>query len=190
MSVVLTSSVFLVPSVHATNELGEWYNTILVKLRLRPQQLDNLLIAKQFSNKSGHPELIQALMLQESGAETNVKTNGGCYGPMQIRVSTAMAVVNTNTELRDKHFGNIKVTTNAVINKLKTDITFSVEIVDSLLASSLEKTKDLNRVIYAYNRGERYMLTVKNPGALHYVKSVRDKIQNTTRYIITPITEK
>ena len=184
MSVALTAaSMTFIPSVHATNELGEWYNTILIKFRLRPQQLDNLLLVKQFSHKSGHPEIIQALMLQESGADIGVKSNGGCYGPLQIKASTAYSVVIKDDDIRSRYFGESSLTTKAVIAKLKSDLAFSIELADTMLAHNLERTRDLNRVIYAYNRGDKNMMTVKNPGSLPYVKSVSSRVKNLTQYI-------
>jgi len=180
---LVAAFISLTPTVNANPVSEVWYTNILDQYKLQPDQMSNLIIASQYSTRSKHPEVLQALMLQESGAHQAVKSNHGCHGILQIMTSTAINIINTVPDIREKYFGNTKITPNNVTLKLKNDVAFSVEVADALLAHAYTFTQDLNRVLYGYNRGERYMLTARSPGKLAYVSSVNVKIKSVTVHI-------
>lgn len=176
---VLSTVITIVPVAHASI-FSDFYQTLMAQFRLSPKQLDNLLLVNEHATTSGHPEVIQALMLQESGAGINTKSNGNCHGVMQIMTSTAMGIVRSNTEFRQKHFGVNSPTSNVIASKLKTDVVFSIEVADQILAGSLKRTSDLNRAVLAYNMGEKYLKYGKTPMQYVYVRDISHKIKNTT----------
>ena len=189
---ILTSSLIaafisLTPTVNADPVSDVWYSSIQNQYHLQSDQMTNLIIANQYSTRSKHPEVLQALMLQESGAHQSVKSNHGCHGILQIMTSTAISVINTVPDIREKYFGNTKVTPSNVTLKLKNDVVFSVEVADAILAHAYSFTQDLNRVLYGYNRGERYMLTAHSPGKSTYVASVNVKIKSVTVHVNSAI---
>lgn len=170
----------------------DFYPPILSKFKLSTKQLDNLLLVNQHATTSGHPAVIQALMLQETGAGINLKSTGNCHGILQIMTSTAMGIIVGNSNLRVKHFGNNTPSLKVVASKLKTDVIFSIEIADRIIAGALQKTKSIDRAVMSYNMGVKYLTYGKSPMSYVYVQQVLHKVAHTTkhlRYTISGLTE-
>jgi hypothetical protein len=162
--------------VHSeTTQINDLFETFVAKFRLTNVQVTNLKLVKE---RAKNPEALQGIMLQESGAGLNTRSSGGCHGPFQIKTSTAVGFLKGNDEVRTLYFGNSNPTPKLVASKLKNDVLFSIDVADGLYAGSLERSKDHNRALMAYNQGERRMMIERNPTRFKYVREVSAKIQN------------
>lgn len=168
------------------NTKPDLYETLVGEFRLSKVQINNLLLVKEHSK---NPEALQAIMLQESEAGQNSRSNGGCHGPFQILTSTAIAFLKRNDHIRIKYFGNSNPTPKLVVSKLKKDVLFSIDVADGLYAGSLERSKDQKRALMAYNQGERNMMTERNPMRFKYVREVSAKIKNVIRPLNTRLAQ-
>jgi hypothetical protein len=160
------------------NKTTDLYETLEGEFRLSKLQINNLLLVKE---RAKNYEALQGIMLQESEAGRNKKSNRGCHGPFQILTSTAMSFIKKDDEIRKRYFGNSNPTPKLVASKLKSNVRFSIDVADGLYAGSLERSKNHKRALMAYNQGDRNMMTERNPMRFKYVREVSAHIKNIIR---------
>lgn len=181
--VFLASSLTIVPMVWAEEGLPNIANiaeVVMEKYRFSKRQLDNLLLVNTLATKSNRPEVIQALMLKESGANDNAKSAGNCHGVLQIMTSTAQGILKNNTDLRTKYFGESTPNKAVVTKRLKTDPAFSIEVADRIVAYELDRGHSIERAVLAYNMGSVAASRQKSPTKYAYVTDVMRKVNMIT----------
>lgn len=179
IAIAITFSL-VAPIVVANTAFEEWYFSVLSKFKLQPKQLDNFVLVKQHATLSGHPELIQALMMQESTGGLNLKSNGNCHGALQIMTTTAIGILKGDPQLREMYFSDRPMNKHTVADLLKKDVVFSIMVADRIVADGIQKSKSIDRTILSYNMGIKYLTHGGSPANYKYVREVKNKMKMTS----------
>lgn len=138
---------------------------ILLPEKLTSDQMRVLNFAYKTSKEDGHkhPELLQAILLQETkaggvnsykvaGQEFGLKTNERYYGLAQIKLTAARDVLKTYPELKNKYEFHTD-TDEEIIAQLIMNDDFNIEVASKYLLIISKYSKDSNFIIAAYNKG-------------------------------------
>lgn len=144
-----------------------------------------------------HPEVLQAILLQESNGGThptligspNAHPDKRSYGVMQVTLKTARSLLERYAYLRDAYFPERPMSEVAdreiktlLLRNHRANIEIAAALFDLYLSTS---NGDVNRAIAAYNVGIGGVKRLKNPASFRYVKEVRHKIQT----VVIPFNE-
>lgn len=138
---------------------------ILIPDNLSNDQRRILNFAYKTSKEDGHkhPELLQAIILQESkaggmksykvgGQEFGLKSNERYYGVSQIKLSATRDVLKVFPELMHKHKLQTDTDEEIIAHLIMND-EFNIEIASKYLILIGRHNKDTNFIIAAYNKG-------------------------------------
>lgn len=157
----------------------------------------HLKLVHEVASEYGHPEILQAMLMQESNGGTHstlvgsphAPVNKRSYGVMQVQVATARAVLLRHTHLRDKYFPErdiTRVTDKEIRVTLLTNHRANVEIAAALFALYLHLSKgSVDRAIAAYNVGIGGVKKLRSPSKFKYVREVRQKL----KLVVKPFNE-
>lgn len=159
---------------------------ILIPDNLSNNQRRVLNFAYKTSKEDGHkhPELLQAILLQESkaggmksykvaGQEFGLKSNERYYGVAQIKLGATRDVLKAFPELTSKHKLQTDTDEEIIAHLIMND-EFNIEVASKYLTLLSRQNKDTNFVIAAYNKGAGGARSVgEDIINLDYVKKVK-----------------
>jgi hypothetical protein len=150
---------------------------------------ENLILAYKVGEEVGHPETIQALMLQETNAgraglvDNNLPPNKRSFGIMQMQPGTAKAVLNQYPELRDQYFpGYRAITDRSIITLLLTNNEACIRIAAYHYKDLMERARgNWSKAVASYNLGIGGVQRIRDVANFGYVQSVRTKLKSIVR---------
>lgn len=143
----------------------------------------NLILAYQIGSEIGHPELIQAIMLQETkGGSTSLvgskhaSVNNRSYGIMQIQPNTAKQVINNHPDIKSSYFSASSITTSSIISLLLHNDEACIRIATAHMYDLMQMTKgNWIKAIASYNLGIGGAKN-KNVNRLPYVIGIKRQL--------------
>lgn len=154
----------------------------------------NLIMVYELASSSGHPEVLQAMLLQESNGGTHptlvgspsAPANKRSYGIMQVQVATARTLFRRYEDLRKKYFADRMirdVSDDEIKTLLLQNNRANVEIAVSLFNLYLSlSNNNVDRTIAAYNVGIGAVKKLRSPSKFKYVREVRHKIKTVVKH--------
>lgn len=147
----------------------------------------------EVASEYGHPEVLQAMLMQESNGGTHPTLVGSpkapiskrSYGVMQVQVATARHLLKRYEHLRDKYFPEREI--NRVPDKeirtmLLKNHKANVEIAAVLFDLYLQISNgSVDRAIAAYNVGIGGVKKLRTPSTFKYVREVRQKLKTVVK---------
>lgn len=155
--------------------------------------LQHLTMVYEVASEYGHPEVLQAMLMQESNGGThptligspNAPLSKRSYGVMQVQVSTARSLMERYEHLRDKYFPSREVkhiSDREIRTMLLTNHKANVEIATVLFELYLHISNgNVDRAIAAYNVGIGGVKKLRSLSKFKYVKEVRQKIKTVVK---------
>lgn len=159
---------------------------ILLPEKLTSDQMRVLNFAYKTSKEDGHkhPELLQAILLQEThagalksykvaGQEFGLKTNERYYGLAQIKLGAAKDVLKAYPELKTKYDFHTDTDEEIIAHLIMSD-EFNIEVASKYLLIISKYNKNENFIIGAYNKGVGGAKSIGDDiSNLDYVKKVK-----------------
>lgn len=145
---------------------------------------DNMRKVFEIGSEIGHPETLQAILLQESNGGL-AKQGHKSYGLMQVQVVAARSILTRVPELRTQYYGDRPIS----------DISYA-ELVYLLMHNDEANIRiaahhfklyfrlvgqDWDKAVAAYNAGIGGVRKIQNPAEFRYVVEIRDKLQRVVR---------
>ncbi|MEM2159637.1 MAG: transglycosylase SLT domain-containing protein [Candidatus Nitrosotenuis sp.] len=141
------------------------------------EQLNNLSFAHKVGVRDGlwNPKILQGILLQESRATNPPIGKHSYYGVGQIKVGTAMEVLDQYPHLKTDY--GVKTRNHRdIAKKLASDPRFNIEVASKLLKNYHEEKPNDSFAIAAYNLGLGGARQRRNHDNLGYVKEVKHKM--------------
>lgn len=153
---------------------------------------ENLRIAYAVGKEIGHPETLQAILLQETGGGTsapignrNSPVGKRSYGLMQVQTVAARSVFERFPEVFEKYFPRRtykSVLDEEIIALLLTNGEANIRIAAYTLKINLRLSGgDWSRAVAAYNAGIGGVNNIPVPSEYGYVVSVKKRIDTEVR---------
>lgn len=151
----------------------------------------------EVASEYGHPEVLQAMLMQESNGGThptlvgspNAPISKRSYGVMQVQVATARHTLERYEHLRDKYFPNRdikRVSDKEIRMMLLKNHAANIEIAAVLFNLYLQISNgNVDRAIAAYNVGIGGVKKLRSPSKFKYVREVRQKL----KMVVKPFNE-
>lgn len=157
----------------------------------------HLVTVYEVASKYGHPEVMQAILMQESNGGThptligssNAPISKRSYGVMQVQVATARSMLERYDLLRDNYFPTreiARVSDKEIRLMLLQNHRANIEISAALFALYLQLSNgSVDRAIAAYNVGIGGVKRLRSPSTFKYVREVRQKL----KAVVNPFNE-
>lgn len=156
---------------------------------LHDTKTQNLILVYEVASTYGHPEVMQAMLLQESNGGThptligspNARPSKRSYGILQVQVATARSLFKRYAYLSTKYFKDrvvSEVSDREIMQLLLQDNRANAEIAVVLFDLYLQlSNNNVDRTIAAYNVGIGGVKKLRSPANFKYVREVRQKIK-------------
>lgn len=147
----------------------------------------------EVASEYGHPEVLQAMLMQESNGGThptligspNAPISQRSYGVMQVQVATARHTLKRYEHLRDKYFPSReidRVSDKEIRSMLLTNHRANIEVAAVLFDLYLQISNgSVDRAIAAYNVGIGGVKKLRSPSNFKYVREVRQKLKTVVK---------
>lgn len=168
--------------------------TIVEDLKTRVNRImtTNLKKVYQIARSFGHPETMQAILLQESGGgvanpvgNLNSPVGKRSYGIMQVQVVAARSILTRYPDIFAKYFPNRTYTTvsdEEIIAMLITNDEANIHIATQHFKLYLDLSKgDWHKAVAAYNMGIGNANKRDNHEEYPYVQDVKRRIQEVVK---------
>lgn len=153
----------------------------------------NLIMVHEVASKYGYPEVMQAMLLQESNGGThptligspNAPPNKRSYGVLQVQVATARTLLKRYSYLHDMYFPD-RAVSNVSDREIQTlllrDHRANAEMAVALFDLYLRMSNgNVDRTIAAYNVGIGGVKKLRSPSNFKYVREVRQKMKTVVK---------
>jgi hypothetical protein len=148
----------------------------------------NLRRVFQLGEPIGNPEILQAILLQESngGLSERIGNKDGLirtrsYGLMQVQVVAARSMLQRVSSLKDDYFPDREyksITDREIINLLLENDEANIKIAAHHFNLYLQLCKgDLDKAVAAYNVGIGGVKRIANPSTFAYVVAIKAKLK-------------
>lgn len=152
----------------------------------------NLAKVYKIASEVGHPETMQAILLQETGGGTshpignrNSPIGKRSYGLMQVQLIAGRSVLERNPSLVSKYFPGRQYSSildEEVISLLLSNDEANIRIASTHFKLYLALCKgDWHKAVAAYNAGIGGVRKIVNPAGFKYVVEVKAKIESKVK---------
>lgn len=186
------------PFAVAANPLAEDYNKPLVLTisdkgkSLSPIAAENLRAVYMIGAEIGHPETLQAMLLQETNGGLSERVgakhapvNKRSYGLMQVQIVAARSVLQRFTNLMEQYFPQRayrSVTDKEIVNLLLDNDEANIRIAAYHFNLYMKLSNgNWNKAVAAYNMGIGNAMKISNHGDVSYVRDIKQKLNTIVR---------
>lgn len=153
----------------------------------------HLTMVYEIGSQYGHPEVLQAMLLQESNGGTHptligspgAPPNKRSYGIMQVQIATARSILKRYNYLQVEYFPDRtvgEVSDRELKVLLLTNHRANIEIAVVLFNLYLQMSNgNVDRTIAAYNVGIGGVQKLRSPSKFKYVREVRQKLKTVVK---------
>lgn len=179
------------PSQTTTSNSGWSFSSVEAAERTSYDNSDNMKLAYAIGSEIGHPETMQALMLQESGGRSavignkNASVSKRSYGIMQVQIVAARSVMQRYPDIKERYFPDRR--SSSITNQELVDLLLSNDEANIRIAAyhfrlylSIAKG-NWDRAVAGYNMGIGNAIHLHNPSDVDYVVSVKQKLNKIVK---------
>lgn len=161
------------------------------------QKRNNLMLVHEIGSEIGHPETLQAILLQETNGGTSTLVGNPTapvrqrsYGLMQVQIGAARSILSRYPELLEKYFNGKRVThitDTEMVQFLTTNHEGNVRIAAYHFRLYFNMVGgDWSKAVAAYNVGIGGVKRITKPDSFKYVREIKQKLQT----IVQPFNRK
>jgi hypothetical protein len=147
--------------------------------------IENLKKVFMIGKEVGNPETLQAIMLQESGGASGVRSNMGSHGLMQVQVVAARSVLQRFPPLLEQYFPERSystITNKEIIALLRTNDDANIRIAAYHFKLYLQLCRgNWAKAVASYNLGIGGAQNIENPSEFGYVRSIKARMNGAIR---------
>lgn len=179
------------PTQNTTSNSGWSFSSAVAAEQSPYDNSDNMKLAYAIGSEIGHPETMQALMLQESGGRSALvgnKTapiNKRSYGIMQVQIVAARSVMQRYPDIVDRYFPNrsaSSITNHELVDLLLSNDEANIRIAAYHFRLYLSIAKgNWDRAVAGYNMGIGNAIHLSDPADVGYVVGVKQKLNKIVK---------